>query len=228
MQVKKKNGEKSILPWIYTFTAEFAQEAAVQLLLCCRWLFFCQRWHISEEQLITTIYKKRRAEKKILSSDQLSLRLPRRHAEPSSEKQHRSSSKEVVGFTGHDEHQTEPQENGGGGFFSFYPPPQPAPEKSVNSDTCFGGKRRFSGEAKALRIATFVPQTNIAALFWFPFSFVNCKHLPPPFPRTPTPDSEEKMESLFVPACHHFLFGVRRFPPLSVFSISFYSLSSYF
>lgn len=102
----------------------------------------------------------------------------------------------MVGFTGHDEHQTEPQENGGGGAFPFIPPPQPAPEKSVNSDTCFGGKRRYSGEAKALRIATFVPQTNIAALFSFPFSFVNCKRLPPPFPRTPTPDSEEKMESL--------------------------------
>lgn len=70
-------------------------------------------------------------------------------------------------------------ERWGGGAFPFIPP-QPAPEKSVNSDTCFGGKRRFSGQAKALRIATFVPQTNIVALFSFPFSFVNCKPLLPP------------------------------------------------
>lgn len=121
MQVKKKKRGKK----------HFAMNLHIQGRICTRSscttavvlqmiIFFCQWWHISEEQLITTV------EKKILSSDQLSLRLPRRHAEPSSEKQHCSSSKEVVGFTGHDEHQTEPQENGGGGvLFLLSPPNQP-------------------------------------------------------------------------------------------------------
>lgn len=229
MQVKKKkNGEKSILPWIYTFTAEFAQEAAAQLLLCCRWLFFCQWWQISDEQLITTIYKKKKGWKKD------PIKWPALAPTPSPSRWTVLRKTTPLLFKGRGGIYWTwwtPNRTAGerwGGCFSFYPPPQPAPEKSVNSDTCFGGKRRYSGEAKALRITTFVPQTNIAALFSFPFSFVNCKRLPPPFPRTPTPDSEEKMESLFVPACHHFLFGVRRFPPLSVFSISFYSLSSYF
>lgn len=130
MQVKKKR-EKSILRWIYTFTVEFAQEAAAQLLLCCRWLFFRQWWQISDEQLITTIYKKEKAWS--YQVDQLSLPLPRRHAEPFAQKNNTDPLQrkwwDLLDMM--NTKQNRRRTWGGGVLFLLSPPPRNPPRKNL-------------------------------------------------------------------------------------------------
>lgn len=143
MQVKKKTGKKHFAVNLHVHGRICTRSSCATAVVLQMIIFSPMVTDLS--QLITTIYKKEKAWS--YQVDQLSLRLPRRHAEPFAQKNNTDPLQrkwwDLLDMMNTKQNR---RRTWGGGCFSFYPPPapQPAPEKSVNSDTCFGGKLKRS------------------------------------------------------------------------------------